>query len=129
MSPITPLLTISILFVVASAEETTTLEPVAEILSQENTIDDKGKYHWSFESSDGSKSQQEGELVSEGETTEEVVNGSFEYRGEGDEVFKVSYVADSRGYRPQGDHIPKIPPLIQRALDLLATLPVTTETP
>lgn len=118
----------TVLFVIASAEETT-LPPVAKILSQENIIDAQGKYHWNFESSDGSKSEQEGDLVSEGDTTEEVVKGSFEYHGDGDDVYKVSYVADARGYRPEGDHIPKVPPLIQRALDLLATLPVTTETP
>lgn len=119
-------LIIAVAFTLADDEPTST---VAAIVSQENDIDSKGNFHWSFKSSDGNQSEQEGELRVEGNSTEEVVSGSFEYTGENSTVYKVNYTADSRGYRPQGAHIPSVPPLIQRALDLLATLPVTTESP
>ncbi|XP_018575117.1 endocuticle structural glycoprotein SgAbd-3-like [Anoplophora glabripennis] len=128
MSFMKSFLLLTIVVTIASADDEVT-STAAVIVSQENTIDAKGNFHWSFESSDGSKSQQEGELKSEGDTTEEVISGSFEYPGEGGNVYKVSYTADSRGFRPQGEHIPSVPPLIQRSLDLLATLPVTTESP
>ncbi|KAJ8927278.1 hypothetical protein NQ314_011743 [Rhamnusium bicolor] len=96
------------------------VEPVT-ILSQENTIAENGNFHWSFEAGDGSKSEQDGTF--DGEATEEVVHGSYEYTGNDGKTYKVSYVADAGGFQPEGEHIPQVPPLIQRALEYLATLP------
>ncbi|KAJ3654486.1 hypothetical protein Zmor_013673 [Zophobas morio] len=94
------------------------------ILNQESEVDYNGKFHFSYESGDGSKVQQDGELKTiDKENAGEAVQGFYEYKGEDGKTYKVSYTADENGYVPQGEHIPQTPPLIQRALAYLATAP------
>lgn len=56
----------------------------------------------------------------------QAVQGQYQYQTPDGQLIKVVYTADENGFRPQGDHLPTpppIPPEIQKALDLLATLP------
>lgn len=62
-----------------------------------------------FETSDGTKRQEEGELKdkdTEDEATE--VKGSFSYMGADGVLYTVKYVADDNGFHPEGDHF-KVP--------------------
>ncbi|EFA03216.1 endocuticle structural glycoprotein ABD-4 [Tribolium castaneum] len=97
---------------------------VIPIVSQESEVDYSGKFHYSYESGDGTKAQEIGELKSfDKDNAGEVVSGDFQYTGDDGKTYKVAYTADENGYHPQGEHIPQVPPLIARALDYLATAP------
>jgi hypothetical protein len=60
------------------------------------------QFSYSFETSDGSKRTEEASLVGENLS----VKGSFQYVAADGETYKVNFVADENGYRPEGAHIP-----------------------
>ncbi|KAF2905759.1 hypothetical protein ILUMI_00419 [Ignelater luminosus] len=92
-------------------------EEVVPIVSQESSVEADGHYHYSYESGDGSKATQDGELKEvDKEHAGEAVVGSFEYKGDDGQTYHVEYTADENGYVPHGDHIPAIPEAIARAL-------------
>lgn len=45
--------------------------------------------------------------------------GGYSYMGDDGQVYKVTYVADEGGYRPQGDHLPTPPPIPKEILESL----------
>lgn len=106
-------------------------EDVVPIVSQESSVDPDGKFHWSYESGDGTKQVQDGELkVLDKDVTAEVIHGSYAYKADDGQVYEITYVADENGYQPQGAHLPVAPPIpetIQRALAYLATAPPPKE--
>lgn len=57
-----------------------------------------------YETSDGSTRSEIG-LVKNSYLT---VKGSFEFVGEDGETYVINYVADEKGFRPEGDHIPQV---------------------
>ena len=90
----------------------------------------------SYETANGIKGQEVGTLK-KAQNPEDgnvvVAQGSYSYKTPEGVQITLNYVADDvGGFVPQGDHLPvapPIPPAIQRALDYLATLPSTPETP
>uniref|UniRef100_A0A1B0DG99 Uncharacterized protein n=1 Tax=Phlebotomus papatasi TaxID=29031 RepID=A0A1B0DG99_PHLPP len=46
--------------------------------------------------------------------------GFYQYTGDDGQVYRVDYVADNAGFVPRGDHIPKMPPEIEKLLAYLA---------
>ncbi|XP_075149471.1 pupal cuticle protein [Haematobia irritans] len=91
-------------------------EKDAQIVHKDSHINDDGSYHYEFETSNGIKHAQQG--ASDGS-----VQGSSSYISpEGIEI-KTTYVADETGYHPVGDHIPKIPDYILRALEYIRNHP------
>lgn len=119
----------SLFFVVAifGAVSAVPVEDVVPIVSQTMDVSPDGQYHYSFESGNGIKAQQDGELkVFDKDVAAEVVHGGFEYKGDDGQVYSISYTADENGYQPQGAHLPVAPPVpepIARALAYLATAP------
>ncbi|KAF9791580.1 hypothetical protein SFRURICE_008798 [Spodoptera frugiperda] len=93
-----------------------------EILRYENEINEDG-YHYAFETSDGTKSEQQGRVYP-GAKPEEgslVVSGSYSYVGDDGQTYTVTYIADENGYRAEGAHLPTPPPVpagISRSLQL-----------
>lgn len=121
---------IVLLCLVAAALARPAEEPVP-IVAQEMSVDPDGKFHWSYESADGTKQVQNGELrVLDKDVTAEIHQGSFEYKGDDGQVYSITYTADENGYHPEGQHLPVAPPVpeaIARALAYLATAPPPKE--
>lgn len=97
------------------------------IVSQESDIDVEGKYRYSYESADGSKAAQTGELkVLDKDHSGPSVTGEVLYKGPDGKEYHLTYTADENGYQPQADYLPvtpEVPPAIARALVYLATAP------
>lgn len=71
----------------------------------------------SYESGDGTKAQESGELKKLDEGEGEVVQGDFSYTAPDGQKYVVTYVADENGYQPVGEHIPAIPEAIARSIE------------
>lgn len=66
-------------------------------------------FHFGYETSDGSKHDAEGQLKNVGSDQESlVVHGSYQFVGKDGQTYTVNYVADEKGYQPQGAHIPSV---------------------
>lgn len=77
----------------------------------------------SYETGNGIKAQEEGELKPGGEEGIQSAVGSFSYTAPDGTEIKLEYTADENGFVPVGDHLPTpppIPPEIQKALDEIA---------
>lgn len=116
---------------VAPVAEARSIKDFIPIVSQESDIDVEGKYHFSYESADGSRAAQTGELkVLDKDHSGPSVTGEFIYKGADGKEYKLSYTADENGYQPQADYLPvapEVPPAIARALVYLATAPPPKE--
>ncbi|XP_034946163.1 endocuticle structural glycoprotein SgAbd-8-like [Chelonus insularis] len=86
-----------------------------------------GSYKWSYESGNGIKAQEEGQLENAGTENEAMkAVGEFSYTGDDGVPISLKYDADKDGFKPEGAHIPTPPPipvLIQKALDWIAAHP------
>ncbi|PSN39556.1 Endocuticle structural glycoprotein SgAbd-4 [Blattella germanica] len=119
----------------ASAAPQRAEEPIA-IISQNSNFNPDGSYEYNYETANGIKAQEVGTLK-KAQNPEDgnvvVAQGSYSYKTPDGVQITLNYVADDvLGFVPQGDHLPTappVPPAIQKALDYLATLPSTPETP
>ncbi|XP_069674221.1 endocuticle structural glycoprotein SgAbd-3-like [Periplaneta americana] len=107
-------------------------EPVP-IISYTNVVDFDGTYNYAYESGDGSKAQQSGQLKVVGPEPDkagEVSQGSFSYVGEDGKTYTITYTADENGFIPAGDHLPTAPPVpeaIAKSVAYLLSLPPKTD--
>ncbi|KAI4465719.1 cuticle protein [Holotrichia oblita] len=114
-----------------AAPQQSNTEPVP-ILRQEQEVNHDGSYKWSYETGNGIAAEEQGFLKNAGQPDDEiqVAQGQFHYTDPDGQLIQLSYIADENGFQPQGDHIPTPPPIpaaIQRALELLATLPASND--
>lgn len=70
---------------------------------------------FSYETSDGQKRDENGGFNADGVW---VVQGSYSFIGDDGKEYTVNYVADDKGYRAEGDHLPKQPVLPQESNSL-----------
>jgi len=75
-----------------------------EILRSENDNDGMGNFQWAYETSDGTKADQQGELRSgtleDGNQGQfQTMKGSYEYMTDKGRKVTVTYEADEKGYR------------------------------
>ncbi|KAJ9574172.1 hypothetical protein L9F63_008428 [Diploptera punctata] len=120
------LILVCLLFSAAVATPQEAAPPVA-IISQESTVNHDGSFSSSYESADGTKVQQSGQLktLAEGEDGESI-QGSYSYVAPDGNTYSINYLADENGFVPQGDHIPVAPPIpeaIARSLEYNAAHP------
>jgi len=88
-------------------------------IRNEQEIKDDGSYHYAYETENGIVGEESG-------VGGVAVKGSSSYISpEGIEI-KTTYVADETGYHAVGDHIPKTPDYILRALEYIRTHPYKT---
>ncbi|XP_045472876.1 pupal cuticle protein 20-like [Harmonia axyridis] len=83
----------------------------ATIISQEYENNGDGSYKYSYETSNGIKAQEEGELKPGGEEGIQSAVGSFSYTAPDGTEIKLEYTADENGFVPKGDHLPTPPPI------------------
>ncbi|CAG7828296.1 unnamed protein product [Allacma fusca] len=80
------------------------------ILSSDTENDGKGGFKWTYETSDGSKAEQEGHTNPPGsDNPGEVIQGSYSYVGPDGKTYSISYIADQNGFQPKGDFLPTPP--------------------
>ncbi|XP_044742831.1 probable cyclin-dependent serine/threonine-protein kinase DDB_G0292550 isoform X6 [Chrysoperla carnea] len=83
----------------------------------------EGGYHYLYSTANGINAEEEGHIENRGTDEEGLrAQGYFSYIGPDSVTYSVRYVADKNGFQPEGDHIPKIPELIQRSLDYKRSL-------
>lgn len=69
-------------------------------------------FSFSFETSNGIKAEEEGELKNAGSADEaQSAKGSFSYTAPDGQLITLTYTADENGFVPQGDHLPTPPPI------------------
>ncbi|XP_041976557.1 endocuticle structural glycoprotein ABD-4-like [Aricia agestis] len=105
-------------------------EQVIAILKQEFDQQADGSYIYNYETENGIKAQEQGQLkkASSPDASDVIVaQGSFSYTAPDGTVINLNYVADDEGgFKPEGAHLPTpppIPPAIQKALDYIAANP------
>lgn len=94
----------------------------AETLRLESVVN-PDSFQYAFETSNGIKAQEAGQLKQVGEESGIAAQGDYSYLSPEGQEIKVSYIADENGYQPTGDHLPQppeIPEAIKRALEYLA---------
>lgn len=100
----------------SNLSSSTSKDKESKILRNDVEVKGDGTYHYDFETSNGIKRTEQGAI-------DGTIQGSSSYISpEGIEI-KTSYVADETGYHPVGDHIPKVPDYIVRALEYIRTHP------
>ncbi|XP_058450596.1 larval cuticle protein LCP-30-like [Malaya genurostris] len=94
-----------------------------KIIRLENQVRRDG-YNYVFETANGINAEESGRIENDGKGSEGLRSqGFYQYVGDDGQVYRVDYVADTNGFVPQGDHIPKVPPAIEKLLQYLASQP------
>lgn len=94
-------------------------EPIP-ILSYENINNGDGSYKFSYETGNGIKVEEEGELKNAGSENEaQSAVGSFSYTAPDGQEIKIEYTADENGFVPKGAHLPTPPPIPEEILKSL----------
>ncbi|KAK9869774.1 hypothetical protein WA026_003506 [Henosepilachna vigintioctopunctata] len=80
------------------------------ILKQSYEQSNEG-YQYSYETGNGIHAEESGYLKNKGDEKNEIFvqKGSITYHDEHGHPIKLTYVADEKGFRPQGDHLPISP--------------------
>ncbi|XP_026472736.1 larval cuticle protein LCP-30-like [Ctenocephalides felis] len=78
-------------------------------------------YHYTYETANGILAEETSQdaVVSQDGSSSSSKAGWYEYTGPDGKLYHVDYTAGENGFEPKADHIPTIPPLIQKALDWL----------
>ncbi|XP_037937869.1 larval cuticle protein 65Ag1-like [Teleopsis dalmanni] len=81
----------------------------AQILRLEADVQ-PDRYNFAWETSDGNKHEEQGELKNLGpEDDAIVVRGSYSFVADDGKTYTVNYVADENGFQPEGAHLPNVP--------------------
>ncbi|XP_030030100.2 flexible cuticle protein 12-like [Manduca sexta] len=91
-----------------------------QILRYENEINEQG-YHYAYETSDGTKAEQNGQVIPGAQPEEGSlkVAGSYSYVGQDGQTYSVTYTADDGGFHADGAHLPTAPPIPEEILKSL----------
>ncbi|XP_011501508.1 PREDICTED: endocuticle structural glycoprotein SgAbd-4-like [Ceratosolen solmsi marchali] len=126
------LISVILFMACASAAPLDAQQQVIPIVSQtQEGPNPDGSYKWAFESGNGIKANEEGQVKNLGsENAAMQAQGGYSYKGDDGVDIALTYVADENGFQPQGAHLPTPPPIpeaIQRALEWNAAHPEPEE--
>ncbi|XP_059620554.1 larval cuticle protein LCP-30-like [Phlebotomus argentipes] len=93
-----------------------------QTLRHESEVNADG-YHYLFETENGILAEESGRV--ENDDVGLRSQGFYQYTGDDGQLYRVDYVAGPEGFVAQGDHIPKVPPEIEKLLAYLAAHPPT----
>ena len=83
-----------------------------------------GSYQYSYSTGNGIRADESGFLKNRGTQNQaQVAQGSYSYTSPEGQLIEVRYIADELGFRAEGNHLPKPPPIpeaIQKSLQLIA---------
>nr|XP_033337518.1 larval cuticle protein LCP-17-like [Megalopta genalis] len=115
---------------VAAGDVLNVVQHPTAILKQSQDLSSDGAYSYAYETENGIYRAESGSPVVVDPTSPPVVvsQGQYQYTAPDGTPIAVSYVADHNGYQPQGEHIPTVSPLIQRALEYIRAHPPKPET-
>jgi hypothetical protein len=108
------------------AQRQAAYEPVPILRSSIDGPNPDGSYAFSFETGNGIKADEQGELKPGGEEGIASVRGSYSYQADDGTPISLTYTADENGFQPQGAHLPVAPPIpeaILKALEWIAAHP------
>ncbi|KAJ9574174.1 hypothetical protein L9F63_008430, partial [Diploptera punctata] len=104
--------------VVLSAPQGGQPKDIVPIIKSNSAVNADGSYSYNFETGDGTKAEQSGQLKNLGPNDDgEVVTGSFSFVAPDGQTYSVTYIADENGFQPQGDHLLPIPEAIARSIE------------
>ncbi|XP_043597105.1 larval cuticle protein LCP-17-like [Bombus pyrosoma] len=123
------LVVISVAMLAMASADVAEHQPV--IVKQSQDISPDGSYSYSYETDNGIYHSESGApVVTDARSAPVVVTqGVYQYTSPDGTPIKVTYVADHNGFQPQGEHIPAISPLIQKALEYIRTHPPQSDQP
>lgn len=121
-----------VLFVAYTSAAPADQQQVIPIVSQtQEGPNPDGSYKWAFESGNGIKANEEGQVKNLGSENEAMqAQGGYSYKGDDGVDIVLTYVADENGFQPQGAHLPTPPPIpeaIKKALEWNAAHPEPEE--
>ncbi|XP_045472415.1 endocuticle structural glycoprotein SgAbd-8-like [Harmonia axyridis] len=81
----------------------------------------KEGYQFSYETANGIHAEESGYIKNKGDEKHEVVvqQGTITYHDEHGKPISLTYIADEKGFRPQGAHLPTPPPIPEAILKSL----------
>ena len=86
--------------------------PIIEIISYESVNNGDGSYKFSYESANGIKAEETGDVKNKGsDNAIQTVQGSYSYTSPEGQLIEITYVADENGFQAQGDSLPTPVPL------------------
>lgn len=94
----------------------------AQVLRSESIVNPES-FQYVYETSNGIRGQEAGQLKQIGESQGIATQGEFSWNSPDGQPIQFSFVADENGYQPQGDFLPTPPPIpeaIVRTLRYLA---------
>ncbi|XP_046826398.1 endocuticle structural glycoprotein SgAbd-4-like [Vespa crabro] len=102
-------------------------EPIPIVSQSQEGPNPDGSYKWSYESGNGIKAEEQGQLKNAGSENEAMeAQGAFSYPSDDGQQISLTYTADENGFQPVGAHLPvppEVPALIQKALEWAAAHP------
>ncbi|XP_055610767.1 cuticle protein CP14.6-like [Uranotaenia lowii] len=87
----------------------------ATIVAMDTVINDDGSYAYNYETSNGIKASQRSENGIN-------ANGEYSFVAPDGAEYKLTYVADEAGFRPQGAHLPVEPEAPEHVIKMLEDL-------
>ncbi len=93
-------------FIVREKKSPSKLVPIVKHVAEVSQDLDR-KYDFEYVTGDGMTRKETGYLKNpESENPIQVVRGSYSYTGRDGKVYTVEYIADEKGFRPIGGHLP-----------------------
>ncbi|XP_076038741.1 cuticle protein AMP1A-like [Oratosquilla oratoria] len=91
-------------------------EDAVAVVDERQGPADNGAYSYNIQIDNGIAHNEAGNPGEAGQINAE---GSYTFTDDDGNTFTITYVADERGFQPQGDHLPVAPPAPDHVADLL----------